>query len=787
MAYATRSFRIFVSSTFSDLKQERNALQKFVFPRLRELCSRHGCRFQAIDLRWGVREEAGLDQQTMKICLDEVTRSQRVSPRPNFIVLLGDRYGWRPLPTEIPATEFAQIEQHTAGGRELLAQWYRRDDNAVPPVYCLQPRHGRFAEFDVWEREVERPLRSLLLDAITGLDLRDRDRLKYGTSATEQEIASGALLVPDAREHVFCFFRRITDLPENPEVRDWRDLDDSGVQDHEALHRLDDLKSRLRAQLPGNIHAYTARWSESSITTDHIGTLPAELDECLQLLRTEDAVTTLCVDVWRRLARAILTEIERLEGIEPLEKEIHVHRAFGADRARSFVGRAATLAVIAQYARGGGRHPLAITGASGSGKTALLGYAMQQAAAQSPDTRLIVRFVGATPASSDGRALLESICREASRYYGADEQGLPSDFQELVKELPKRLALATATEPLIVLLDALDQLSEADHARSLTWLPAELPEHVRLIVSAVAGDCSAALADRLPPAQLLQLEPMSADEGRQLLNLWLDHAGRTLQSEQRTEVLERFAASGMPLYLKLAFEEARRWTSYTERIPLGTDIPGLIRDLFVRLSSDTHHGSLLVKRSLSYLAAAKHGLSEDEMLDVLSRDEAVFADFAQRARHTPPESRLPVVVWSRLYFDLEPYLTERSADGAALMSFYHRQLREVVEADFLAGEDGRARHASLADYFASQELFDRERKTPNLRKLSELPFQQTLGEQWDQLHATLTDFDFLEAKCTHVAVTTTGKGETARSTYGGVYELQEDYRFALERIPPASE
>src|SRR6185369_5030447 len=91
MAQTTRTFRIFVSSTFSDLKEERNALQKYVFPRLRELCTQHGCRFQAIDLRWGVREEAGLDQQTMKICLDEVGRSQRASPKPNFIVLLGDR------------------------------------------------------------------------------------------------------------------------------------------------------------------------------------------------------------------------------------------------------------------------------------------------------------------------------------------------------------------------------------------------------------------------------------------------------------------------------------------------------------------------------------------------------------------------------------------------------------------------------------------------------------------------------------------------------------------------
>lgn len=43
MPQASKTFRIFVSSTFSDLKAERNALQKHVFPKLRELCAQHGC------------------------------------------------------------------------------------------------------------------------------------------------------------------------------------------------------------------------------------------------------------------------------------------------------------------------------------------------------------------------------------------------------------------------------------------------------------------------------------------------------------------------------------------------------------------------------------------------------------------------------------------------------------------------------------------------------------------------------------------------------------------------
>lgn len=71
----------------------------------------------------------------MRICFAEIERCRRVTPRPNFIILLGDRYGWQPLPEEIPASEFEQIEQRIGSDaeRSLLAAWYKRDNNAVPP------------------------------------------------------------------------------------------------------------------------------------------------------------------------------------------------------------------------------------------------------------------------------------------------------------------------------------------------------------------------------------------------------------------------------------------------------------------------------------------------------------------------------------------------------------------------------------------------------------------------------------------------------------------------------
>lgn len=84
-------------------------MQRNVFPRLPKLCEENNARFQAIDLRWGVPGEAGRDHRTKQICFDELRRAQEVSPRPNFLVLLGDRYGWQPPAETITEAKFQKL------------------------------------------------------------------------------------------------------------------------------------------------------------------------------------------------------------------------------------------------------------------------------------------------------------------------------------------------------------------------------------------------------------------------------------------------------------------------------------------------------------------------------------------------------------------------------------------------------------------------------------------------------------------------------------------------------
>lgn len=802
MKARSKTFRIFVSSTFHDLKAERDALQEKVFPRLRRLCEQHGARFQAIDLRWGVSEEASLDQQTMNICLSEIERCQKITPRPNFIALLGDRYGWCPPPPQVPAAEFEQIltRVHDPSDRALLQEWYALDENAVPPECYLLPRTGDMTTYENWE-PVERDLQRTLAEGARRLGLSPDALAMYNTSATEQEIVKGLFGSQDARNHVFGFFRSIEGFPDDERAGAFVDLNQAGRRDTQAAKSLHDLKTRLDKVLPGNVRHYRARWMAGGITLDHLDQLAEDVYQCL--------------------AKAMRAEIERpsrpvpsaagghhIDPHQALDEEGLAHHGFAEERLAVFVGRTDSLETIKDYVAGADCAVLSVSGAGGTGKSSLMAKAIQQAHLDHPAAQVIYRFIGTTPDSSTLQSLLESLCRELGRRYETGDKRVPSEYHQLVTDFGARLSNATAARPLILFLDALDQLSPDRAARSLAWVPDPLPPRVRMILSTRPGDMGQSLGQR--QAHPVHLGAMSPTEGDALLRQWLKAADRTLQERQTRSVLEKFnQSSGTPLYLKLAFEEARRWKSGTGEPPeqLAPGIPGIIRhNLLARLAKEDNHGETLVSHVLGYLAASRYGLAEDELLDLLSRDPQVYAWFLRSVFHTPqdiltaaleylrgrghpfPEPdgvpfhdeeaavqrwldgvrandqeldaflaevltkprgpRLPVVLWSRLYFDLQPFLSSTRAEGSALLGFFHRELGEVAAEQYLSGGQEVPYHVRMADYFRAMSDPSGTRvwdgNAP--RGLSELPYHLVKGTRWDDACDILTDLKFIQAK-----------------------------------------
>jgi WD40 repeat protein len=817
-----KTFRVFVSSTFSDLTAERNALQRNVFPLLQSLASSYGARFVPIDLRWGISSEADLAQRTMQICLSELEHCQETTPRPNFIVLLGDRYGWQPLPEKIPQDEFALIEKTITedskkfdaftlpesgfDALKLLQNWYHCDLNNTPPLYVLQPKdpQGRFADYEIWNREVERPLHKVFSECITRLSFNAQQSLKYEASATHQEIEAGAMRAVAPEQHIFGFFRNIKNLdvlskqlPEKP-ARLFVDLDDKGKFNHQAYKNLGHIKQKLRDLLKDNIFEYEAQWNNESVSTDHIGSLPDDLEKALHILADEYRPQNLCEGVFRGLGRVIEQESQEFKAVDKMNFELNEHKLFRKRCTEVFYGQNTLLTHIRHYLNGNDTSPLMISGGSGTGKTSLLAQAASNHLKEHNEefgNLLFERYVGATPNSSSLSYLIDSLCHEIADFLNA-KYHTPSQWHEIVKKFHDLLDQFAKKEEfrMAIILNALDQIEEGEMDVGIGWLPFDLPKNIKLVLSVSPENNGwySKLVKRLLPDKCLEMPPLTRKEGKDALLRWLEISERTLQNHQLKLVLDQFEQNGMPLYLRMAFHEVKRWRWYETAIEKNTlpgDVMGIIEALISRLSQREEHGPFLVSRALGYLASSRNGLAEDEMIDLLSLDDDVFEEFESGAYHELPSRKLPYIVWSRLFYDLKDYLAERSADGTILLSFSHRMLQRFVRSQIdRSGPDYRKSLSEhMESYFSSQKggfwHSIKDRKVANTRVVSELPFHQLAAEQWQDLFSTLSDLDFLEVKCASDKIDEllTDLRET-RKAFNGLIKKDEAFEDLRDKI-----
>nr|XP_002734441.2 PREDICTED: uncharacterized protein LOC100378314 [Saccoglossus kowalevskii] len=448
----------------------------------------------------------------------------------------------------------------------------------------------------------------------------------------------------------------------------------------------------------------------------------------------------------------------------------------------------------------------------------------------SNDTVVVLRFIGTTPFSTTLRPLLYSISSQITQVYG-DETPVSEDLRDLTKDLKQRLENATPQMPLVLFLDSLDQFDSDDGAHQLLWLPTTLPDNVRLVVSTLVDDkyeCYPTLKANLWNDDIfLEVPKMKNDDVKVILTKWLSSRNRTLTEAQTNVLIGAFQKCPLPLFLKISFDVACQWASYTNpqqtiiyqaiyrEATNESDSPvrRVISALFETV--ERSHGEMLVSRALSYITAGRSGLTENELEDVLSCDDDVLNDVFQY--WTPPIRRLPPLLWIRVRADLAPYFVERGADGARVLYWYHRQFTEAARDRYLRDHHPKSLiHANLSDYFmgawangnkkpyktrdgttgekdrlvAAQPLvFDEH--TYNIRKMNELPFHLIRSNQQDKLETqVLCNFTWLLTKMTATSVRRViDDFKFARSIYPGnekintVAELLQLAHHALEKNP----
>lgn len=665
--------RFFISSTFADMERERNWLAE-IFKRLGEEYQREkGWQVEYVDLRWGISEDAGRDNRTMSICKDELRQCQQLSPRPNFIVLLGERYGWIPLPEVVPDSIGSMLNNFT----DLFGKHYRQDFNNV--AYYKIPRdpktgkltQQRITDYGPWilkpfgdinpdvrTKEVEEPLRNCFEGVIMGMSLwPDSEGIitDLNSSATEQEIYYGALSVQDADQHVVGYSRKLKNVPTG-DVNVYHDRENAG--------RMTLLRNKFIS------HIAKDKLLECEVFySDYIG----------------DAYAKYFIqEMERRIRMVIDAEIERTAAKEPtlLDRELQKQKHYREEKSSQMIGRSDVVQTLHSFAIDEcDRSSLWITGPAGIGKSTL---ASNVPTLIWSNNRLIdeKRRVNAfyvrcnlTQLTSTAIGILDLIYADMYKYYkNLFDEKYQSTFQPAIYSkdykvgddnrkchnhhiysLLSRIS-HKKSRPVVIVIDGLDLLSTKEWELLSKLFTRKSDWRVKLVLTQENLPYEGRADVKLDEKQMthLELHPLSESDAKNLINSKLKKHYRQLSTEQQSHVdkeLVQMVRTGtnVSLYGYYLSSFVYSWTPVIE-LPRYDD--SILLHFINTVVNLRHHDPHLVYLSLGIITTTK-GVNDKELVDILSLDNQLQKTFENTSKHEwTDERRLPPIFWHRLSHDL---------------------------------------------------------------------------------------------------------------------------------------
>lgn len=711
MSSIWKTVRIFISSTFRDMHAERDHLIKVVFPRLRQWCEARRLRLVDIDLRWGVTQDEADNGKAIEICFKEIDGS-----RPFFVCILGNRYGW--IPDELPPEElyrFQRIQQETQRSITHL--------EILHAVLAPVPR----------------------LDG-----------------------------VPQAAcPHAFFYFRDPACIPAPEALADATQRTRHRDTYFESLPHRSEVLAELKAEIErafgdqDRVCHYSGKWDPQAAN-------PEDLKLTGRLTNLESFGQQVDADLRWGIAQQFREHIAALrQGIDSLADEEDYHAAFIESKTQAHVPRFEIERQLTDYVAGNDARPLLLTGPPGSGKSAILAHWISgRRQLQYPGEFLLARFVGASPTSVTLTKLLENLCAEFARRFRLEEaveepnsfattpsrtqpMSVPTDPAEVYRQWPRFLDAVACKGPIVLVIDALNQLDGSADPGRPDWLPQRLPPNIRLIASVLdhgarsqrvhqsaAGESADWLSvlRRMDVAEIA-VPPLENQERRRIIHDVPSVFCKSLGESDIRLLLENEATRN-PLFLTVALEELRvfgshdrlaeRIRAFPQLLPTGSAggesgieqaLDSVFRQVLDRLDSEAtqRHVPALVPAIFRNLASAKEGLSEGELTALLAKQLTVLPE-EQR------QGELQIVLRQ-----IRPYLMWKAHPQGTLIDFYHRSFWKAVCSRYLPSRAARRQgHRDLADgYFEDQPFYVESphpgdpSKTickPNTRKLVELPW-----------------------------------------------------------------
>lgn len=312
-------------------------------------------------------------------------------------------------------------------------------------------------------------------------------------------------------------------------------------------------------------------------------------------------------------------------------------------------------AVIDEYALDGGA-PLLVLGKTGSGKSALLAHWAKKYSNAHPDEFIFTHFCGTTERSSDWTFLVRRLLHNMSVFYKTSLD-IPEQNGELIYSLPKFLSNFTNTRIFLV-IDGIELLHSSDEY-GLTWLPYELAEHVRLIIS--ARQSSAKLLKQRN-YRVHSISVLSRKEQYNLIDKYLPMLGKNLNRAQKRIVLCN-SMTRTPIYLKTLLQELSLFGDFeklndrlTEMLEAKNTVE-LFELVILRLESSYNSPRYpnLAGEILCLLESAHTGLSENQILVL---------------------TNVPTYHWLPVYYAIQSFIIEYYGSIRLLNTAFRKAIRK---------------------------------------------------------------------------------------------------------------
>ncbi|XP_043919446.1 NACHT and WD repeat domain-containing protein 2-like [Protopterus annectens] len=603
---------------------------------------------------------------------------------------------------------------------DCLHQWYKLDENCIPSVYRLQPISSLYR--DIYSRDparrqqaktnwlsVSQKLYNIFQDyaplAVNGEVVSELLR-----TAVAQETEYALNTYCSANDHCYWFKRTITDLKYNLANEKASDYIDILALRPEINEKLQKAHQNFIAHVHSKLHhtnilEYGVSWGNDGINpgtnrshTYYIERLCSDFQTIItnqynKIISSKD-VKDIPDIRWRKDMLKNRVKEEILEHAQHCQKLV-----------THFMGKEDFLLALRNAVLFKSGKMIWVQGDAGYGKSSVMAKAALSAVDWIPgDLRVVVRFTGITGDSKNVRLLLYSLCYQIAEIYNISID-LSEDYGGLLNQFTSLLEYAGEDKPLMICLDALDELSE-DYDASISWIPAELPHNVYIIVSSsILSDkpCSKALQKLTNQQNILEIPPLTSEETEKMIDYWLERNCRRLNSNQKHLLLEACRACPAPLFLKCAFSESCGWTSFSSSTE--THLPETLFNmyswLFNRLEKD--HGEYIVKRVTILITVSRNGITLEELLDLLSLDETVIQE-VQRSQKLSV-TRFPLLLWIRFQKDLGIHLVEQRTDNTYVYNWAHSSFREFCIGKYLKSKDLQfSVHAVMADYFLGKRI-----------------------------------------------------------------------------------